>query len=105
MASSDISDSIPFKSWVHPKFLEIRIYVSLTRKFEGVGVKVGSFKDLEMLHVTCSQRICNSMASCDIPMYEICFDVMPVSFPLTNFETKVLQHFRVTPSTFKKSLK
>ncbi|WJX38744.1 hypothetical protein P8452_26373 [Trifolium repens] len=57
MASSDISDSIPFKSWVHPKFLEIRIYVSLTQKFEGMGVKVGSFKDLEMFHVTCSQRI------------------------------------------------
>jgi hypothetical protein len=76
MASSSIFDSIPFEFWVHPKFLEIGIYVSLTRKFEGVGVKVGPFKDQEMLHVTCSQRICNLMASCDIPMYEICFDVM-----------------------------
>jgi hypothetical protein len=41
MASSEIPDSIPLESWVHPKFLETKSMSYSLKSLKGVGVKVG----------------------------------------------------------------
>jgi hypothetical protein len=45
MASSDIPDSIPLESWVHPKFLETKSMSYSLKSLKGVGVKVGPSKE------------------------------------------------------------
>jgi hypothetical protein len=72
-----------------------------SESLKGAHIKVGndeSSKDLEVVLVYPSSRICSPLAIGGIPMYEIFFTMMRVTLPFSDFEVNVLNHLKIGPS-------